>query len=81
MVACRSCGALVVWAVTATGRRMPVDAMPTPGGNIILRGGPTPLATVACKDAVPGPAHTSHFATCPQAVSWRKPRDAAQVKT
>lgn len=40
---CRSCGAEVLWCLTASRRKAPVD-----------RSG------------------TSHFATCPQADSWRK---------
>jgi len=34
-VACRSCGAPVWWAWTTNGKRMPVDAAPTPDGNLM----------------------------------------------
>lgn len=54
---CRSCGAAVVWTVTAAGRRMPMDANPTLQAALV---GP------------PQPTYVSHFATCPQAETWRK---------
>ena len=34
---CRSCGAQIFWAVTANGKRMPLDAQPHPEGNLVLR--------------------------------------------
>lgn len=30
---CDTCGARIIWTVTAAGRRMPVDADPDPAGN------------------------------------------------
>ncbi len=45
---CRSCGASILWCITAKGKKMPVDI---PEGDE-----PT----------------TSHFATCPEADTWRK---------
>jgi len=42
---CRSCGAPIMWCITAKGRKAPVD-----------------------RDG------TNHFATCPQASSWRRGR-------
>ncbi len=81
---CRSCGADIIWAVTSTGSRMPVDAQPVDGGNVLLteRGAPVsgnpPLATVVGKQAQPnlfgddGPRYVSHFSTCPNADSHRR---------
>jgi hypothetical protein len=76
---CGSCGAPIIWADTRHGRKMPVDAEPSPNGNVELRTvGGVVLATVG--DAVlslPGMAgtmHMSHFATCPHASEWRKGR-------
>lgn len=57
---CRSCRALIVWFKTERGRRIPVDAATTK---------PTDRA-----DQLDLTRHTSHFATCPDAASWRKPR-------
>lgn len=82
MASCRSCGARIIWALTPTGKRMPIDAEPVDGGNIILhqpveRGG-SPTCTVVGKRVQPslfgddGPRHTSHFATCPNASHHRK---------
>ncbi len=73
---CRSCGRLVIWAVTKNGKRMPVDASPTSDGTIALDEGPDG----AVKASVAGPApellweprYTSHFATCPEAARWRR---------
>jgi hypothetical protein len=73
---CRSCGARIVWTVTERGRRMPIDPVPNPAGNIILRERAAGLEPVAVYTSAP-PAEgekrfTSHFATCPQAKKWRK---------
>jgi hypothetical protein len=75
----------IVWAVTAAGKRMPVDAQPNPDGNLVLAPaaspGQPPTAYVA-----PAPIlllggstprmdrYTSHFATCPNAAQHRRPR-------
>lgn len=50
----------VVWFRTKTGKRMPVDAK-------------TCRPTDA-EHQLDLKRHTSHFATCPQADAWRKPR-------
>lgn len=34
---CRSCGASIFWAVTANGKRIPLDATPSLVGNMVLR--------------------------------------------
>lgn len=77
---CRSCGAPIVWAVTeAHRRRMPVDAEPVDGGNVLLSTDDPPLAQVHAPgqaslfaDAANRPTYTSHFATCPQADQHRR---------
>ncbi len=33
---CRACGAVIVWALSEAGRRMPVDVEPAPGGSLEL---------------------------------------------
>jgi hypothetical protein len=71
--ACRSCGAEVFWAVTASGKRMPVDADVTADGNVSI--GPDGLAYVVPAGHVASPAYpryTSHFATCPNAAHHRR---------
>jgi hypothetical protein len=58
VVHCRSCGAPIVWLDTNNNRRMPVDA-----------------ATVRPEDrSYEQGQHVCHFATCPQANEWRRPR-------
>jgi hypothetical protein len=76
---CRSCGAEVIWAVTRDDKRMPLDAVPVDGGNVLLNMGARPWrATVVGKDVQPSifgddsPRYTSHFSTCPHADSHRK---------
>lgn len=79
---CQSCDAAVVWAVTAKGRRMPVNATPDPAGNVVLvdQGiSSPPLALVIHTERqqteTPVDAlHTSHFQTCPNAAAHRRTR-------
>jgi hypothetical protein len=74
---CRSCGAHILWAETVKGRRIPLDAEPTDGGNMTLedRGRyKPPIATVLVAGAAPNdkPHYKSHFATCPNAANHRR---------
>lgn len=74
MSKCRSCGERVVWAETVNGRRMPVDAEPSPMGNVTLEprhNGP-PIAHVASEPVAGG--RLSHFASCKNADSFRRKR-------
>lgn len=80
MSACRSCGAAVTWCVTEAGKSMPVDAAPTPGGNLVIRrSGPALVAVVVSpllesNEERAEPHYTSHFATCPNADAHRRGR-------
>lgn len=75
---CNSCRANVIWALTTRGKRMPVNAEPSPDGNIAI--GPVtgrdglPVARVLNTTQQFGrkDLRTSHFATCKDAASWRK---------
>lgn len=79
---CGACGAPIVWARTQRGERMPVDAEPHPElGNVILSGQPPHVtAGVLSKGQAAGARsvgqrlHLSHFATCPKAGEFRKPK-------
>lgn len=80
---CGSCRAEVIWTVTAaTGKRMPVDAEPTPDGNVVLAAPTTrsgaPVSYAAQVGALliedDGVRFTSHFATCPNANEHRSHR-------
>lgn len=77
--ACRTCGEPLEWAVTAGGKRMPVDYDPHPEGNVLLRRRSDGSLTA---DVLAGERldHArslnatlwrSHFATCAQAELWR----------
>ena len=56
---CRGCGAELVWFKTENNRSMPVDASSVEEGDAKF---------------IPG-KHIPHWATCPQAKSFRKPRE------
>ena len=69
---CRSCGADVEWVQTEAGKRMPVDAEPVANGNIVkVRG--NLIRYLGKGEVFTGDRWVSHFATCAQAGSWRKP--------
>lgn len=73
MPACRSCGADVVWFRTVNDRPMPLDAQPTPDGNVQVRGGVAhvlgPMDREVLTDEERGRLRMPHHATCP---NWRK---------
>lgn len=74
---CRSCCAQVIWCVTDKGKSMPVDAEPSKGATLAVehRTPPRkPLARVVKPELAFGRTdlRTSHFATCPDAKSWRR---------
>lgn len=78
---CRSgrCGAPIVWAVTRTGKRLPVDADPHPGGNVTLTVGPDGTVTADVlgpleRTVADGPLHHAHFTTCVAADEFRRSR-------
>lgn len=76
---CASCGAPVVWTITKAGKRMPVDAERVPNGNILLY---EVGAEIHCQVGLQVQTDrayrlgrfVSHYATCPQADSWRGKR-------
>ena len=66
---CRTCNAPVIWVQSAsTGKRMPLNRDPIPGGTYQIdeRG-------FAHVDRSQPTGRISHFATCPNAKTWRKP--------
>jgi len=71
---CKSCGQLFFWAETVAGNPMPIDATPSPDGNVLILGG---KALVLRKGDPRRESHadqlrTSHFATCQYAKDYRK---------
>lgn len=70
---CQSCGASIFWALSAGDRRTPVDAIPDRAGNLEIGWGETPpRASAAGLFTRPEARYMPHFATCPDADSWRK---------
>ena len=77
--ACSSCGGKIFWAITRTGKSMPVDAEPSESGPLVLnlRGGEFGKLHV---EKFYAPKHgsadrrryTSHFSTCPNADEHRR---------
>lgn len=70
---CRSCSKPIAWFMTPSNKRLPVDPVPTATGNVVID---AELALVLSADALAKldvwtPRYTSHFATCPEADSWR----------
>jgi hypothetical protein len=55
---CRSCSAEIVWLTTKKGKTIPVDRATVKDGDHDFEYA----------------RHISHFATCPDAVRWRKPK-------
>ncbi len=64
---CRSCGKQLVWAATASGKKMPLEACSVAEGNIRID--QTGIARVGKVGTGP---YRSHFATCPNANDWRR---------
>lgn len=81
---CKSCSAEVLWAASAAGELMPVNAKPTTAGNVVLTiqpGGTKPdrlVAGVLNRGQAAGARdrgvrlHTSHFVDCPNAGRHRR---------
>lgn len=76
---CGACRAAITWAtVQATGARMPLEAYPEPGGNVLVVQA-RPLLVRVLREGEQPPAgaktYRAHFATCPaRPRRKRKPR-------
>jgi hypothetical protein len=76
------CGAPIRWVLTVTRTPMPIDPLPHPDGNlvpVVLNG--EKRARVLRQDeleAYQGDRWRSHFATCPNARTHRRPRKATR---
>ena len=70
-MACRGCGAPIIFAVTEKGRQMPLDAEPTPDGEWSV------ADTGDLIRAVSG-GHKTHFETCPVGRKYRKRHKGGQ---
>lgn len=78
---CRSCGADIIWVVTANGKRMPLDAVATStngrfvkshidaeGNKVVL------FMKGRALEENTKPLYASHFQTCPDAKEHRRAR-------
>jgi hypothetical protein len=78
---CRSCLAPIRWVLTGSGKRMPLDTEAVPDGNVTVDRYEADHAIVvvhATPADVPASEalrYKSHFATCPEADSWRHPKN------
>jgi hypothetical protein len=75
----KHCDAPIIWAITAARKMMPVDAEPTPDGNVELSTEwpvhALPAATVYAQPPLGADALTlrlPHHATCPDAAEWKR---------
>ena len=78
MAQCSTCNASIIWVVTASGAKMPIDTLPREDGNIIFDG-PTPDHVRVLKKTEQGDLFyadkqrfLSHYATCPDRREHRK---------
>jgi hypothetical protein len=71
---CRTCGAAIFWLKHyLTGKLAPIDAEPSPDGNVLIEG--VEHYMTMAKDLFgqsDRPRHKNHFATCPQADQHHK---------
>lgn len=77
MSACKRCHAPILWALTTTGAKMPIDPKPHENGNVELTfGAGDPVAVVRGPDVpiAAGKAYVSHFVSCPAAGQFRRAR-------
>ena len=76
-VPCKSCGRPIFFALTAKGRRMPLDADPVAGGNVLVTQDGEDLRAAVVDSAsqpVTRPLYRSHFVSCPNAARHRRAR-------
>jgi hypothetical protein len=71
MSVCKSCGKAIRWIVLGNGKRMPLDPLPSPSGNIVLD--PKGVGRYAAPGDVSS-RYVTHFATCPNAARHRRRR-------
>lgn len=74
---CKSCDSPIRWATMPTGKANPLDAEPTPDGNIAAyidaKGDLRARALTRGEEPEPPERRgTSHFSTCPNAAAHRR---------
>ncbi len=77
---CKACGTEILWVETDARKPMPLNPEPSPAGTIRLWGERSEKATVLAALELSAarnhaePLFVSHFATCPEADSFRRGR-------
>jgi len=74
---CKSCGAPIFWLKTQAGKKAPIDAVPSPEGNVLICGDECRIIDRKKEPLEGVPLHTNHFVTCPDREKWRKPKKGA----
>ena len=69
---CKSCGAPLIWAKTAKGKRIPLDAEPRADGTLALRDGTAVTVGPAPFCGYDDTRYICHFGTCPNAAQHRR---------
>lgn len=54
---CKSCGAAILWGMTAAGKRIPLN---------------TGVVTIIDDEGITRRGRVSHFADCPQSAAWSR---------
>ncbi len=72
---CRSCGQAVLWVeILGSGKKNPLDPLPTADGNVVLVGDGKAEALRKDSHRAEGELrYISHFATCPNAKAHKNP--------
>jgi hypothetical protein len=82
MSTCRTCGEPVIWARTEEGKAIPLDVEPLSASNcdpksLVFLFDPDddwPVTAAKAGNLRPSTVvYVSHFSTCPDADTWRKP--------
>jgi len=63
MTHCKGCGRKIIWGITPSGKRIPLDPKPP---VYLLKGNPTKNGNLIAIERM-RQVHVSHFATCPRA--------------
>lgn len=75
MSSCRACHARILWVKTSSGRSMPLDAVPTSDGNVLLDDEGIAHVQGQSSSLFPGDTlYMPHHATCPNVEEFRKAR-------
>ncbi len=68
---CKSCGAAILWARTARGKWMPLDAQPHAQGTVAILDGKAVVVPEELRRAG-RPVYRCHFVSCPRAKEHRR---------